>query len=93
LEERFFDDVLRFFDDELRFFDDDRFFDVFVLPSEARSLFTVAAAMRFAVFVERPRFFALDLMCSYCRSSLLLHALGITLCSFHGEMPANRERN
>lgn len=55
-DELFFED---FFDD---FFED--FFDL-VRPSLERSLFTVAAAMRFAVLVERPRFFALDLMCSY----------------------------
>jgi hypothetical protein len=67
----FFEDF--FFDD---FFED--FFDeVLVLPSAARSLFTVAAAIRFAVPVDLPCFFALDLMCSYCLSSLLLQAFGI----------------
>jgi hypothetical protein len=58
---RFFE-VDRFFED---FFDDDRFFDDFVRPSAARSLFTVAAAICLARFVDRPFFFALDLMCSY----------------------------
>jgi hypothetical protein len=69
--QRFFEERLR---ELLRFFDEPRFFEElffeelffdFVRPSADRSLFTVAAAMRFAVFVERPRFFALDLMCSY----------------------------
>ena len=49
-----------------------------VRPSELRCLFTVAAAICFARFVLRPRFFSPSLMCSYCRSSLLLHACGIT---------------
>jgi len=81
---------LRFFDPPLLVFELLRFFDplerfllllVFVRPSEARSLFTVAAAICFARFVDRPFFFALSLMCSYCRSSLLLHALGILTSS------------
>jgi hypothetical protein len=49
----------------------------FVSPFFRRVLFTVAAAIRFAVAVLRPRRFALDLMCSYCRSRLLLQALGM----------------
>jgi hypothetical protein len=43
-------------------------------PERARSLFTVAAAICFARFVPAPCFFALSLMCSYCRSRLLLQA-------------------
>src|SRR5437763_2924359 len=46
----------------------------FVSPERARSLFTVRAAISFARFVERPCFFSESLMCSYCRSRLLLHA-------------------
>lgn len=88
--EDFFDDFFEgddFREEELLFFEDDFFDDFFedfffVRPSLARSLFTVAAAMRLAVFVERPRFFALDSMCSYCRSSLLLQELGIVSFSF-----------
>jgi hypothetical protein len=50
--------------------DDDRFEDLrlrllLVSPASARCLFTVAAAMRFAVAVLRPRFFADDLIFSY----------------------------
>jgi hypothetical protein len=87
---RFFDpllffELLRFLDPLLLFFELLRFFDpverflllVFVRPSDARSLFTVAAAICFARLVERPFFFALSLMCSYCRSSLLLQAFGM----------------
>jgi hypothetical protein len=36
-----------------------------VSPLRRRVLFTVAAAIRFAVPALRPRRFALDLMCSY----------------------------
>jgi hypothetical protein len=50
---------------ELAFFDPDFLLEVFVRPSEARRLFTVAAAIDFARFVERPSFFSLSLMCSY----------------------------
>src|SRR6185503_3594401 len=58
---------------------------LFVRPSLLRCLLTVAAAMRLAVFAERPFFLALDLMCSYCRSSLLLHDSGIvTSCRPRG---------
>ena len=49
--------------------------DVFASPERARSLLTVAAAICFARLVEAPRFLALSLMCSYCRSRLLLQAL------------------
>jgi hypothetical protein len=55
-----------------RFFDDLReelFLDDFVVPFFARVLLTVAAAMDLARRVLRPRFSALSLMCSYCRSS------------------------
>ena len=48
---------------------------VLASPVRARSLFTVAAAICFARFVDVPRSFALSLMCSYWRSSLLLQAL------------------
>lgn len=48
-----------------------------VRPSLERCLFTVAAAIRLAVLAERPRDDSLDLTCSYCRSSLADHALGI----------------
>src|SRR6185436_886110 len=43
-------------------------------PLRARSLFTVAAAICLARFVDAPRSFALSLMCSYCRSRLSLQA-------------------
>src|SRR3954454_23760295 len=43
-------------------------------PLRARSLLTVRAAISFARFVEAPCFFSLSLMCSYCRSRLLLQA-------------------
>jgi hypothetical protein len=62
-EELFFDD---FFDEEL-----------LVLPSDALFLFTVAAAICFALLLDLPRFAALFLMCSYCLSSLSLQASGI----------------
>jgi hypothetical protein len=44
-----------------------RFLDevVFVRPSSARCLLTVAAAIDFARFVLRPCFRSLSLMCSY----------------------------
>src|SRR6266496_4109446 len=45
---------------------------VFASPLRARSLFTVAAAICFARFVEVPRSLALSLMCSYWRSRLVL---------------------
>lgn len=61
--EDFFEPDVRFFDE--LFFDELFFDDVFVLPSAARSLFTVRAAISFARFVDRPCFFALSLMCSY----------------------------
>jgi hypothetical protein len=48
---------------------------VLASPERARSLLTVAAATCFARFVEAPRFLALSLMCSYCRSRFSLHAL------------------
>jgi hypothetical protein len=51
--------------------------DDFVSPDCARCLFTVLAAISVARFVERPCFRSLSLMCSYCRSRLLLHAFGI----------------
>jgi hypothetical protein len=35
--------------------------------------------MRFAVALLRPRRLALDLMCSYCRSRLLLQELGMRI--------------
>src|SRR5947207_14450565 len=43
-------------------------------PLRARSLFTVAAAICLARLVERPCFFSLALLCSYCRSRFALHA-------------------
>src|SRR5437868_1007214 len=52
-----------------------------VSPFFRRVLFTGAAAIRFAVPLLRPRFFAELLMCSYCLSRLLLQAFGIP-CSF-----------
>jgi len=51
----------------------------FVSPLRRRVLFTVAAAIRFAVPLLRPRLFALRLIFSYCRSRLLLQELGIRL--------------
>jgi hypothetical protein len=48
--------------------------DLFASPDLARSLLTVAAAIRLARLAGAPRFLAEDLMCSYCRSRLLLHA-------------------
>jgi hypothetical protein len=60
--------------------DEEPDFDVpFVSPDCARCLLTVRAAISFARFVERPCFFSLSLTCSYCRSRLLLHDLGIAL--------------
>src|SRR5439155_23280148 len=53
-----------------------RYFD-FVSPFFARVLLTVRAAISFARFVERPCFFSLSLMCSYCRSRLSDHVLGM----------------
>jgi hypothetical protein len=47
-------------DEELREPDDS-----LVSPASRRCLFTVAAAIAFARFAERPFFFALCLMCSY----------------------------
>src|SRR5437764_13157809 len=46
----------------------------FASPLRARSLLTVAAAICFARLVERPCFFSLSLMCSYCRSRFAPHA-------------------
>jgi hypothetical protein len=90
LDDDFFEEDVFFADDDFfepDFFEpedfEDDFFDApfeeadFVRPSSERCLFTVAAAICFALPVDRPRFFALSLMCSYCRSSLLLQALGI----------------
>ena len=82
----FFD--VDFRDDDFRdppelFFDDD-FLEDFVRPSPERCLFTVAAAICFALRVDLPFFFALALMCSYCRSSLSLQASGIS-SSFRSE--------
>src|SRR5713226_10298066 len=51
----------------------------FVSPLRRRVLFTVAAAIRFAVPLLRPRLFALRLTCAYWRSRLLLQELGIRL--------------
>jgi hypothetical protein len=74
-EDCFFADVLR--DDDLRdvdlrdddFRDDDFFADLrpllFVSPACRRCLLTVAAAIRFAVAVLRPRFLADALIFSY----------------------------
>ena len=63
-DERFFDDEPPFFDEA--FFDEDFFEDDdLVLPSAARSLFTVAAAIALARLLLRPFFAALSLMCSY----------------------------
>ena len=59
--------------DELERDDEPDFDFPFVSPDCARCLFTVRAAISFARFVERPCFFSLSLMCSYCRSRLLLH--------------------
>lgn len=86
-DELFFDEVLReppdF--DELFFAPDDSpeleellLPPDFVRPSSARCLFTVLAAISFARSVDRPCSFSLSLTCSYCRSSLLLHAFGIS---------------
>jgi hypothetical protein len=60
----------RFFED---FFDAGDFLEDADFFFAERRLFTVAAAIAFARFVERPVFFSLALMCSYCRSSLSLH--------------------
>ena len=81
-EDFFFDEL--FFDPEDFFFDPEDFFfeELFVRPSSARCLFTVRAAISFARFVERPWSFSESLTCSYCRSSLLLHAFGIAIVSF-----------
>src|SRR6266545_4054796 len=56
-------------------------------PLRARSLFTVAAAICFARFVEVPLFCAPSLMCSYWRSRLLLHAFCGTWISPLGLLP------
>src|SRR6266545_1183427 len=56
-------------------------------PLRARSLFTVAAAICFARFVEVPLFCAPSLMCSYWRSRLLLHAFCGTWISPLGSLP------
>src|SRR5436305_1186044 len=63
-------------------------------PFRARSLFTVAAAICLARFVDAPCFFALSLMCSYWRSRLSLHAFrGMwrsPLLVAKGELPRER---
>src|SRR5262245_33174272 len=51
---------------------------VFASPDRARSLFTVRAAISLARPVDAPRFFALALMCSYCRSRFGLEPAGMT---------------
>jgi hypothetical protein len=51
--------------------------DFLVRPCFLRALFTVAAAISFARFDERPRLEALFLIFAYLRSSLLLQALGM----------------
>src|SRR5213075_1642323 len=51
--------------------------DPLVSPLRRRVLLTVAAAMRLAVPVLRPRLLAERLIFSYCRSRLLLQDLGI----------------
>src|SRR5947209_9633022 len=43
-------------------------------PDRARSLLTVRAAISSATSSDRPRSSSPSLMCSYCRSLLLLHA-------------------
>src|SRR4051794_30801609 len=48
--------------------------DSFASPARARSLLTVRAAISSAVSSLRPRSTNSSLMCSYCRSRLLLHA-------------------
>ena len=61
--------------------------------SSRRWLLTVRAAMDFASSAERPRSSSLCLTCSYCRSSLSLHACGIALsCVVRtpGSMPGIR---
>ena len=50
---------------------------VLVRPSFVRRLLTVAAAISFERFSDRPSFFSEALMCSYCRSSLLVHDRGM----------------
>src|SRR3954447_4826814 len=52
---------------------------VFDSPARARSLFTVRAAISSARSVDTPRFLALALMCSYCRSRFGLEPAGMTL--------------
>src|SRR5690606_10453053 len=49
----------------------------FVRPSSLRSLLTVRAAISFARPFDMPRSSPLSLMCSYFRSSLLLHDSGM----------------
>ena len=63
-------------------------------PERARSLLTVRAAISFARLVERPWSCSLSLMCSYCRSRLLLHAFCGTrslLRRFEGRIPSRRD--
>src|SRR3954453_5371809 len=55
--------------------------DVFASPVRARSLLTVRGAISFARFVAPPCSFSLSTMCSYCRSRLPLHAVGIASSS------------
>src|SRR5215207_8360869 len=64
--------------------------DVRASPERARSLLTVRAAISFALLVEAPCSLALSLMCSYCRSRLLLHASWGIQTSFFGGLPRPR---
>jgi len=64
----------------------------FVSPLRRRVLFTVAAAIRFAVPLLRPRLFALRLMCSYCRSRLLLQELGMRFLQCYGPTRSARRQ-
>src|SRR3954454_9428183 len=55
--------------------------DSLASPLRARSLLTVRAAISLAFLVDAPCSFSLSTMCSYCRSRLALHALGIASSS------------
>ena len=72
---------------------DDFFFlpPLLVRPSSRRRLFTVAAAICLARRLDRPRLALDSLMCSYCRSSLLLQALGMmTLLQWGSEWSSQK---
>src|SRR4051812_8750245 len=56
---------------------------VFDSPERALSLFTVRAAISLARLSLSPRFLALSLMCSYCRSRLGLDPRGMVPTSLN----------